>query len=180
MAISPKGLALSALLGLSVLGSAPVAATQASNDTTLAALPVGVELQALNRYFFSQRNGSGYHFSAWFLPHTWEQFYKLEGIQGFVSKTPFPGSHHIYNCLIEVPGKHPSPFTSTDVNCEGQIPNQWHGFSGYLSTVQIDGTVPLYRCRFVRGQPHHFDTHSPTCEGNPNAVSEGVLGYIFL
>jgi hypothetical protein len=180
MFTSPKRIALAAVLGLAALSSTSAASAQQAADATPAAVPPGVELQALNRYFFSQQNGSGYHFSGWFLPHTWEHFYRYEFTLGFVSKTPFPQSHPIYNCLIEVPGKHPSPFTSTDANCEGFIPNQWHGFTGYISSVQIEGTVPLYRCRFTRGQPHHFETHSRTCEGNPNAVMEGTLGYIFL
>lgn len=181
MSLSPKCLALCAALGLSMLAAgAPAVAQESTNDVALAALPVGVELQVLNRYFNSQVNGSGYHFSGWFLPRDWDRFYKQENTLGFVSKTSFPGAHAIYNCLIEVPGKRPSPFTSTDPNCEGQIPNVNHGFTGYLSTTQIEGTVPLYRCRFVRGQPHHFDTHSPTCEGNPNTALDGVLGYIFL
>ncbi|RDZ28504.1 hypothetical protein [Lysobacter silvisoli] len=181
MFTSPKRFALPVLLGLSLLApAAAVPAQQPANDVTLAALPPGVQLRELNRYFFNHNNGSGYHFSAFYLPNTWEFYYDKEGTLGFVSMTPFENSRPIYNCLIEVPRKHPSPFTSLDVNCEGQIPNSWHGFTGYLSTVQIEGTVPLYRCRFTRGQPHHFDTHSPNCEGNPNAVSEGVLGYIFL
>ncbi|MGJ7902878.1 hypothetical protein [Lysobacter sp. 1R34A] len=181
MVFSSKIAVLSALLGFCALGSSAVAAPREStNEVVLAALPPGVELQVLNRYFFSQSNASGYHFSGWFLPDTWELQYNQEGVLGFVSKTSFPGSRPIYNCLISVPGKHPSPFTSTDANCEGYALNTLHGFTGYLSTTQIEGTVPLYRCRFVTGQPHHFDTHSPTCDGHPGTAMDGVLGYIFL
>lgn len=175
----------SALALLASLVTASLAGFATPPDTTkssaLTALPAGVELQELHRYFWRQNGTSGYHFSGWFLPRDWETRYRLEGSLGFVSKTSFANSRPIYNCLVEVPGKNPSPFTSLDVNCEGQIPNRQHGFTGYISNMQIEGTAPLYRCNlFTPGHPHHFDTLSANCDGNAQAQSEGVLGYVFL
>ena len=52
---------------------------------------------------------------------------------------------------------------------------------GYISQVQLPGTVPPHRCRhFWEGKLRHYDTLSTDCDGNPAAISDGILGYVFM
>lgn len=146
----------------------------------LSALPQSVQLQELHRYFWAPVGTLGYHFSGLFLPRIFER-YRLEGSLGFVSTTPFAGSHLLYSCLIYYPNVAPSSFTSIDANCEGRAPNTGHGNAGYVSSSQIPGTVPLSRCVIVgNGRLDHFDTLSTNCEGNRDARFDAVIGYVFL
>jgi hypothetical protein len=163
---------------LAAASDAIAAAGGAVSTLAPATVPDGVELQELHRFFWWQRGTSGYHYSGGFLPYGWESRYRYEGSLGFISQTWFAGSRALYNCLVEVPGKAPSPFTSADPGCEGHPLDH---FIGHAASWPMEGTVPLYRCDLsIPGHPHHFDTFSATCEGNPHARLDGVLAYVFL
>lgn len=162
-------LASASLLSIPALGSNASAAIFTMAQT----VPTGASLVELRRWFkpwpgtHDHRAGtSGY-------PN-----YNNEGTLGFVSSTPFAGSHALYECQrVYGPGGQQNFdfFTTTATNCEGAViwPN---GVTliGYVSTTQIAGTTPIYRCR---DNENHFDSLSGACEGH---IGEGILGYVFL
>lgn len=148
-----------------------------STDTSSLALPVGVTLVELYRYYNSKEAN---HWSGREMPQNWEKLgWRYEGSLGFISYTPFAGSHALYNCFI---GGKNDFFTSPDPNCEGQNLSTWWPILGYVSDTQIPGTVPLYRCMrgYTSTRADHFDTLSSACENVPNKALDGVIGYVFL
>lgn len=140
-------------------------------------LPSGFVLREIFRIY---RPATNTHVTHFYWPENWEDIgYKYEGTLGFISATPFENSALIRNCV----GPHSwNYFTSLDPNCEAStggvvLPGDWN--LGYISTVQIPGSVPLYRCGFVwQGKIRHFDSRDFACEGVGGTGA--VLGYVFL
>lgn len=147
-------------------------------DSSLA-LPPGVVLREIFRI---TRPSTNTHVTNFYWPQGWEDIgYVMEGTLGFISAVPFENSVLIRNCI----GPHPwNYFTSSDPNCEADsggvvLPGNWN--IGYISTVQLPGTVPLYRCSFVwERKLRHFDTHQADCEGAVDSHNDGPVGYVFL
>lgn len=105
---------------------------------------------------------------------------KRQGVLGFISNTPFPGSHPLFGCMAN---DYSDRFTSMDQACEGHLPVPQIPVTGHIAAIPLPGTVPLYRCMRVGGLPSgrwgdHFDTTDANCEGK-QAVFEGILGYIW-
>ncbi|MFD7659216.1 S8 family peptidase [Actinosynnema sp. NPDC059797] len=91
----------------------------------------------------------------------------LEGPIGTVDTAPGPGTHPIYQCLVNG-WDH---MTSLAANCEGTTVV---GVIGHLLDAPASGANhPIHRCR-VAGTGNHFDSTTANCEGQ---VVEGVLGY---
>lgn len=141
-------------------------------------LPAGVQLVELERWFY--RNDT---FSSRPLTAAGSQYAGVrQGILGFVSYYPFEGSVTIYACLNN---NWYDSFSSRDESCEGHMRSR-NGMpiTGYIPSTQLPGTVPLYRCMRGGLSPNnwadHFDTLDPNCEGVPNQVNEGILGYIWI
>lgn len=179
-------LGISLLLGIGSVSAAsqsdPAAITNAAvqMDPTLS-VPPGVVLREIFRIY---RPSTNTHVTHHYWPNNWEDIgYIKEGVLGFVSATPFENSVLIRNCV----GPHDwNYFTSSDPDCEAAtggialpVPGNWN--IGYISTVQLPGTVPLYRCSFVwERKVRHFDTHDANCEGVAGANNESPVGYVFL
>lgn len=186
----------SVFLGMSVLGSAhgqniiaidsvPQSAT--GTDAAAMALPDGVQLKEIKRMY---NNSYKDHFTYWNLPKDWgKKGWKLEGSLGFVSTTSFENSRGLYLCWMASKDTKwvNKDFTSPDPGCEGYHrrddgvgnPNALGSFLGYVSTVQLPGTVPLYRC-YIQLTFDHYDTLTSNCEGEGLATNDGILGYVFL
>lgn len=109
---------------------------------------------------------------------TWPGFssfydYRKEGTLGFMSASSFAGSHPLYSCGRTYRWRGLNAidrFTSLSANCEGV--GSTGALIGYVSSTQIPGTIPLYRC--LAGQ-NHFDSILG-CEGY---FAEAVLGFVF-
>ena len=146
-------------------------------DATAMSLPPGVMLREIFRIHRPKTNT---HVTHYYWPENWEDIgYEYEGTLGFISAAPFENSVLIRNCV----GPHSwNYFTSADPNCEAAtggvvLPGDWH--IGYISTVQVPGSVPLYRCGFIwQGKIRHFDSRDFACEGVGG--TGGILGYVFL
>jgi hypothetical protein len=187
MRIAKKSALTLFLIGLSFVGTTAAVAsdhTAQENAVSLAALPPGAQLQELKRYFRKVVGAQGDHMSGQYLPYGYDYHYKLEGTLAFTSSTWFPNSHLMYSCILPAPDPsiYADFFTSTDENCEGRTKFTAHPTLGYVSSTQIEGTVPLIRCLITTpgtGQMNHYDAVGDNC-GNSNAVKEGVLGYVFL
>lgn len=157
---------------------AVIANSAAQMDPTLF-VPSGVVLREIFRIF---RPSTNTHVTNYYWPENWEDIgYLREGGLGFISSTPFENSVLIRSCV----GPHSwNYFTSRDPDCESEtggvvLPGDWN--IGYISTVQLPGTVPLYRCSFVWDRKiRHFDTLQVDCEGVREASNEGATGYVFL
>jgi hypothetical protein len=90
---------------------------------------------------------------------------------GWLSTQPFANSHPLFSCKRN---SHPyDHFTSNYEHCEGHTRIQSPYVLGYASSVQIVGTVPIYRC--VAGK-NEFDSTHPQCEGHRMV---GAMGFIF-
>jgi len=155
---------------------AAIANAAVQMDPTLA-VPPGVTLLELFRLHNSALNT---HATLWYMPSGWSSVgWSNEGSLGFMSTTQFENSVLIRQCWGPSPNDF---FTSGDPNCEGQtVAPGMPGGIGFISTVQIAGTVPLYRCSHKwQGKWRHYDTHSANCDGNTAASNDGPLGYIFL
>lgn len=102
---------------------------------------------------------------------------KRDRMLGFASYVPFQGGHALFNCW----GRQ-DLYTSVDADCEGAgSTNEQRPIIGFAASVQLPGTVPLYRCyRNIPGRYNHFDSFDANCEGVRSAVNEGVLGYLWL
>ncbi|MCS4230155.1 hypothetical protein EDF77_1509 [Stenotrophomonas maltophilia] len=102
---------------------------------------------------------------------------KRDRMLGFASYGPFQGGHALFNCFG--PGDR---FTSTYSDCEGGGDTPvGRPIIGFVASVQLPGTMPLYRCyQIIPGKNNHFDSFDPNCEGKRAAVNEGVLGYMWL
>lgn len=159
-----------------VAGQLVEAAAIESSDSATLALPEGVTLREIIRMY---RSKTGTHSTNFYWPENWHMLgWRLEGTLGFLSATPFENSKPLYSC--NGPGNW-NYFTSPDSNCEGQYaPEQ--SFIGHISTMELPGTVPLYRCvvRWKGRDWRHLDTPAADCEGNASAVNDGILGYMFL
>ncbi len=154
----------------------PETAKLGTNASTMA-VPDGVQLVELYRYYNSKERN---HWSGRSMPQNWEQLgWRYEGSLGFISYTPFPGGHALYNCFIAGGNDY---FTSPDPNCEGKNLATFMPILGYVADTQISGTVPLYRCMrgYTPTRADHFDTLSSACENVPNKATDGVIGYVFL
>ncbi|MGH8053448.1 MAG: hypothetical protein ACREP4_05975 [Stenotrophomonas sp.] len=146
-------------------------------DASTLALPVGVQLVELHRYYNSKEAN---HWSGREMPRNWQDLgWRHQGSLGFISYTSFSGGHALYNCFIA--GKNDF-FTSPDPNCEGKNLSTWMPILGYVADTQIPGTVPLYRCMrgYTPSRADHFDTLSSACENVPNKALDGIIGYVFL
>ncbi len=154
---------------------ASVANAAVQMDPSLA-VPAGVTLAELHRIYQGKNNTHRilhYDIASW-VRSGWMD----EGVIGFISTTPFENSHPIRECFSHTPW---DGFTSKDMNCEGQVipPNQ--GPIGYVSSVQLPGTAPLYRCAYTwKGKLRHFDTRDIGCEGISGAHNDGPQGYVFM
>lgn len=166
----------SMVLGVST-AFAPTPSNAQSVEVAPLTVPEGATLVEMFRWYNPNTTD---RYSGRELPQNWQLLgWRLEGTVGFISYTPFPGSHPLYSCATNE--KVPDYFSSVDANCEGQLKVYWAPIIGYLASTQIPGTVPLYRCDTPGYEEDHFDTTSPVCEGNkPGAVNEGPLGYIFF
>lgn len=101
---------------------------------------------------------------------------KRDRMLGFASYGPFEGGHALYNCWTDR-----DLFTSLQPDCEGRNRSVGRPIIGFASSVQLPGTVPLYRClQNIPGKYNHFDSFDPNCEGMRAAINEGVLGYMWL
>ncbi|WP_125892301.1 hypothetical protein [Stenotrophomonas maltophilia] len=144
------------------------------------ARPPGFTSRETFRFFNSRQKG---HFSYHEMPQNWGKLgWRNEGSLGFVSTTYFENARPMYICAMYDPSWNNhivKYFSSNDPGCEGYHPIEWGYFEGYLSSTQVPGTVPLYRC-YIEATKDHFDTRSSDCEGEPAAKLEFVLGYIFL
>ena len=80
-------------------------------------------------------------------------------------REPAADTAMLYECRV---GNH--DVLSLDVGCEGLEPL---GPVGYVSTVSVAGSVPLYRCRVGAGTDH-FVSSDAGCEGK---TLESMLGY---
>ncbi|CAD1792358.1 hypothetical protein XSP_002272 [Xanthomonas euroxanthea] len=186
----------SIFLGMSLLASAygqeviaidRVPQSAIGTDAASMAVPVGVQLAEIKRLY---NNSNKDHFSYFNLPKDWgKKGWMVEGSLGFVSSTYFENSKGLFLCWMASRDTKwvNKDFTSTDAGCEGYRqrtdgtgnPNSLGSFLGYVSAIQLPGTVPLYRC-YVQAEFDHFDTLSSNCEGRAMAVNDGILGYIFL
>ncbi|WP_181098409.1 hypothetical protein [Xanthomonas arboricola] len=156
----------------------------ASHRTTVAALaqpasvPAGVQLVELERWFYRDDTRSGRPLNT---PGGMIYPGKKQGTLGFISYYPFEGSHTLYSCMTN---DYRDLFTSTDSNCEGQLPARDMPITGYIASTQIAGTVPLYRCMRGGLKPNnwadHFDTLDISCENVKNPANDGIIGYIWL
>lgn len=150
-----------------------------STDDASLSLPVNVTLRELYRMFNNKEKN---HFSYTEFPHGWGDLgWKLESTLGFVSATQFANSHQLFYCWMRSNStkNRAKYFTSTDPNCEGwEKPTGLGYFIGWVSSVQVEGSVPLYRC-YIQLTYDHFDTLTSNCEGETLAKNEGILGYIF-
>lgn len=145
----------------------------ARTDAASLALPVGVTLVELNRYFKPKGTKRLSHVA---LPANWGDLgWRYDGSLGFISSTQFAGSHMLYACFV---GGQEDMFTSLDFNCEGHQPLPSHNV-GYISAIPLEGTVALYRCR-IAWRKAHMDSFSPNCDGEVGANNDGVLGYVFM
>jgi len=179
----------SSLLSISLLlavGGASVAHASGTDLASVAnaaeqmdpslAVPAGVTLAELHRLYHPKQNSHmiiHYDIASWL-----RSGFIDEGVIGFVSSTPFEGGHAIRACLSHTPY---DDFTSTDMNCEGQVIPPYRGIIGCLSTVQLPGTAPLYRCAYTwKGKLRHFDTRDIGCEGISGAHNDGPQGYVFM
>src|SRR5688500_15478885 len=173
---------LIAIATAAVLASASLLSIPASGSGSSAAIftmaqsvPPGANLVELRRWYTSQGQFNAGDHRAGTTPPAYP--YANEGTLGFVSSTPFAGSHAIYECERRYHWNDISNvidfFTTTATNCEGAViaPNGVV-LIGYVSTTQIAGTTPLYRCR---DDDNHFDSLSGGCEGH---TGEGILGYV--
>ena len=144
-------------------------------DPTLV-VPPGVTLV---EFFRIHHAGTNTHLSTYLIPPHWGPEWTRNGTLGFISRTPFENSVLIWQCWGKT-----SPnniMTSTDPNCEGQYKPPGQGPLGYVSTVQLPGTIPLYRCSYVwQSKLRHFDSIEASCEGNAATNNDGILGYVFL
>lgn len=177
------------LLGISLLLAAGTAASAPASQADLSAaanaavqmnptlaVPPGVTLSEVVRIY---RPNLGSHKSVnWDYGGYLQEGWHIEGTLGFISFTPFENSAPIRECVSHTPWDN---FSSIDVNCEGQPMLPAPKLRGYISQVQLAGTVPLYRCRhFWEGKQRHYDTLRADCDGNPAAISDGILGYVFM
>lgn len=177
-----KVVAVAVLLGSGIASAIPsfastVAESLSVSESSTLSLPPGVVLREIFRIHRPKTNTHVTHF---YWPENWEDIgYKYEGTLGFISAAPFENSVLIRQCV----GPHPwNNFTSSDPNCEaatGGVVLPGDQNIGYISTVQVPGSVPLYRCGFIwRGMIRHFDTRDLSCEGVGGPA--GILGYVFL
>jgi hypothetical protein len=156
----------------------PLPGAVVQRDATLA-VPPGVELRHIFRVY-RQRANTRVTMHYW--PERWEDIgYAVEGTIGFVSAVPFENSVLIRSCFGPSEWNY---FTSSDPKCEAENggvwgPGDWE--IGYISTVHLPGTTPMYRCVFQwRGKWRHFDSLDLNCEGVEGVRNDGPLGYIFL
>ena len=151
-------------------------ATTVHMEATLS-LPPGVMLREILRL---HRPSSQTFATLWFWPQNWEEIgWKMGGSLGFISAAPFENSAPIYWCWGITNW---DMFSSLDPNCEGGYRTPDNGPVGFISTVQLPGTTPLYRCVFKWNgtQWRHFDSLQANCEGVPAVTNDGTLGYVFL
>jgi len=135
-------------------------------------VPGDVVLAAIER-----RISSGNHYSDNLVyPNSQIPDGKRDRMMGFASYGPFHGGHALFSCWS--PGNR---FTSVQPDCEGHNRSVGRPIIAFAASVQLPGTVPLYRCyRNIPKQYDHFDSFDPNCEGVHGAVNEGVLGYFWL
>lgn len=184
MSVKAGLLGISLLVGLGSLSVAVQASPAAvANDAVQIdaslAVPPGVVLREIFRI---HRPSTNTHVTNFYWPDNWEDIgYVMEGTLGFISATSFENSVLIRNC---VGPQSWNSFTSSDPNCEPAaggvvLPGNWN--IGYISTVQLPGTIPLYRCSFIwQKKVRHFDTHDANCESVVGANNDGPVGYVFL
>ncbi|MCD7096926.1 hypothetical protein [Stenotrophomonas sp. MMGLT7] len=142
-------------------------------SATSYALPIGVTLVQLNRYFKPRGTKRLSHLN---LPQNWGQLgWRHEGTLGFISTTPFAASHPIYSCFV---AGQEDFFTSLDVNCEGHQPFSGGHLVGYVSSVPVEGALPIYRCR-IEWRKAHMDSFDPHCYGEVGSNNDGLIGYVF-
>lgn len=141
-------------------------------------VPPDVVLRHIFRIYRPSTNTRVTHY---YWPDRWEDIgYEVEGTIGFISATPFENSVLIRQCV----GPHSwNNFTSPDPNCEpasGGVVLPGDNNIGYISTVHLPGTTPLYRCVFEwRRKIRHFDSLDLNCEGVDGVRNDGTLGYVF-
>jgi hypothetical protein len=100
--------------------------------------------------------------------------YAYEGIAwDIVRVAGVAGTAPLFGC--KVPDTN-DQFLSRRVDCEGMSSL---GQEGYVfMQPDLPELVPLHRC-YRPDQASHFVTQGPGCEGAPEALEEGVLGYVF-
>ncbi|NIK50246.1 hypothetical protein [Xanthomonas arboricola] len=158
------------------LGLTPAVAAEARAQP--AVVPPGVTLRELERRIFRDDMKSVYPLPRdYYMQHAGTR----QGLLGFISSTPFEGSAELYSCGMT---NYLDSFTSRDPGCEGQMRQRDLFFTGYIANTQLPGTVPLYRCYRGGLKPNnwidHFDTTDARCEGRPNTVMDGIMGYVWL
>lgn len=168
-------LAVIAALAFFLTNAAPVRAAEDPVPGTYA-LPTGNQVFELRRWArhkepLDHRTGPGPHYHD----------FVNEGPLGKVAHGPFPNSRPLYSCgrVYKYYSLNTSEdrFTSTDPGCEGFAADNPH-FIGYISTVHVAGTAPLFRCFDDGGRmQNHFDTLDTNCEGKRTI---GILGFVIL
>ncbi len=95
----------------------------------------------------------------------------------YVHNASVAGTVPWYRCLMEY-GKH--LYTTSSI-CEGLVPGTVEGIMGYVSTVPLCGSVPLYRS-YNPGSNDHFFTTSYTEHVSSFSVGytdEGIGAYVW-
>ena len=96
--------------------------------------------------------------------------YTSEGGLGKLASNSIPGTHPLYDCLLNGTNH----IASGHSHCEG---GQSHGIMGHIWGAPGANRHALYRCWLVTpsGTIDHFISLDGGCEGQN---SEGVLGYV--